>query len=149
MAKSFDHSAYNLKRYHRLRAEYIELLGGKCACCGSVDQLHFDHINPETKSFTVGSCLTFPKKVVLAELEKCQLLCQECHILKTKENKDGYGSRARGSEVNTSKLTAELVLEIREKMKSKLSDLTLAREYGVTKATMYQIRNRMTWKHIQ
>lgn len=39
----------------RRRVQLIELLGGKCVRCGSTNDLEFDHIDPETKRFAVGS----------------------------------------------------------------------------------------------
>ena len=77
------HRAYNLARYHRLRAEYIELLGGQCAVCGSCEQLEFDHVDPSTKTIDIGRLLNVSKEVRDAEMSKCQLLCKLHHIRKT------------------------------------------------------------------
>jgi hypothetical protein len=37
------------------RKRLIEMLGGKCARCGSAESLEFDHIDPSTKKFTISS----------------------------------------------------------------------------------------------
>jgi 5-methylcytosine-specific restriction endonuclease McrA len=142
------HSQYNLKRYHSVRAEYIQLLGGKCTSCGSEKNLHFDHIKSEDKEFNIGDRLTYPREYVLKELEKCQLLCAKCHIAKTRKSKDGYDKRAKGEQISHAKLTEALVKEIKEKMKTEPSNQVLAEEYNVERGTMWYIRKGKTWKHV-
>jgi 5-methylcytosine-specific restriction endonuclease McrA len=71
---------YQAKRYHTRRAFFIAEMGGKCAQCGRTEDLEFDHINPEEKSFNVGDRLSNrSEENIRAELEKCQLLCKTCH----------------------------------------------------------------------
>lgn len=72
-------------RKHRAKklAWAIQFLGGVCERCGSVDNLEFNHIDPLDKSFTIGSNLGRNKKVLIAELLKCELLCHNCHMLDT------------------------------------------------------------------
>ena len=69
------------------RAQLIELLGGKCVRCGSTDELEFDHINPETKVFAVGSDMSRAWATLVEEALKCQLLCRPCHIAKGREDR--------------------------------------------------------------
>ena len=76
--------AFQMKRYNKRKESFIEKLGGKCSQCGSDKELQFDHINPEEKSFTLGHKMaSAPLEVLEKELEKCQLLCRGCHIIKT------------------------------------------------------------------
>ena len=64
-------------------------LGGKCIRCGSIENLEFDHIIKENKSFTIGSSLTcFSIEELILEADKCQLLCRPCHIEKSTEEGD-------------------------------------------------------------
>ena len=64
-------------------------LGGKCVRCGSIENLEFDHIIKETKSFTISSSLTcFSVEDLILEVDKCQLLCRPCHIDKSHEEGD-------------------------------------------------------------
>lgn len=61
----------------------------KCEKCGDTDQfgfLHFHHIDPSTKVFSIGqmrSIITsfdsFIEQMV-PELSKCSLLCPSCHV---------------------------------------------------------------------
>lgn len=66
-----------------LRKRLVELKGGKCVKCGETENLHFDHTNRETKSFSISPSLDKKLEDLLVELEKCQLLCASCHGIKT------------------------------------------------------------------
>jgi 5-methylcytosine-specific restriction endonuclease McrA len=80
---------YHLDRYHSRRREAIEKLGGKCVECDSVEQLEFDHIDPSTKEFCIGTLWGVARDRFDKEIEKCQLLCKPCHTEKTFVNRDG------------------------------------------------------------
>ena len=75
------------RHYLKRRGEAIKFLGGKCVICMSEDNLEFDHIDPEQKSFYVGVVLTHSWTKIEPELKKCQLLCHDCH--RTKSRVDG------------------------------------------------------------
>jgi hypothetical protein len=79
---------YDLARTKRRRGELITLLGGNCVVCGTTEKLDFDHIDPATKSFTIGNNIFKPWSELLAEVTKCQLLCRPHHIEKTIANRD-------------------------------------------------------------
>lgn len=64
--------------------------------CGSDKELDFDHIDPKTKKFNVSQIYTHGLNILTAELDKCQLLCRDCHIEKTiKERLKGESSHGR------------------------------------------------------
>lgn len=67
----------------RRRQIWIDEQGGKCAECGSTDDLEVDHIDPTTKSMHVGMIWSRRKEVRDLELSKCQVLCEWCHSNKT------------------------------------------------------------------
>jgi 5-methylcytosine-specific restriction endonuclease McrA len=71
-----------------LREILIDKMGGKCIECGSKEQLEFDHIDPSTKNFNISSAYNKTKEELFEELTKCQLLCNKCHLKKTKNNRD-------------------------------------------------------------
>lgn len=75
---------YMLKRWHKRRHTAIEKLGGLCVHCGTTDNLQFDHIDPALKSFSVSKWSSASEKKWQAEIEKCQLLCEMCHIEKSR-----------------------------------------------------------------
>lgn len=74
---------YMLARYRKRMSEAKNKLGGKCFKCNSIEDLQLDHINPETKNFTVAKLWNSKKEVFDLEIGKCQLLCKECHEEKT------------------------------------------------------------------
>ncbi len=76
---------------NRMNQIFIHL-GGKCAKCDATEDLQVDHKNHEYKSFTIASNWSRSWKVLLPELEKCQLLCKQHHLQKTLEE----GSLAKG-----------------------------------------------------
>ena len=73
--------------YLEKKQELFEYLGNKCAKCGSTESLEIDHIDWRTKEFTVSKLWsTKDKNRLFLELEKCQLLCTDCHKTKTRED---------------------------------------------------------------
>lgn len=76
-----------IRRQER-RKFLIEHLGGKCVGCGVTENLQFDHIDRTQKLFSIGKKLDYSLEKLLPELEKCQLLCYECHELKSLINHD-------------------------------------------------------------
>lgn len=78
--------SYKSKWTRKRRAMAIVLLGSVCVKCGGTDNLEFDHIDPTTKLFNLATGLHSKAwDIVLTELEKCQLLCVDCHKIKTLE----------------------------------------------------------------
>lgn len=71
------------KRKRRYRKEQcLAYKGGKCERCGYSKcnrALEFHHINPKEKLFEVGDFITNSWEKVKTELDKCQLLCSNCH----------------------------------------------------------------------
>jgi len=68
----------------RKRDGLLASLGGRCAHCGSLDELEFDCIEPQGHLHHVsgsGMRLLFYEKQ--AELENLQILCKTCHRRKT------------------------------------------------------------------
>ena len=66
-------------------------MGGKCIRCGwsgNVAALEFHH-NNDDKIFAIGSASNKSWKFIVTELQKCELLCSNCHRIEhTKFNKD-------------------------------------------------------------
>lgn len=75
------------RRRLRHRLYLISLLGGKCVKCETSDVrvLQFDHIDPKSKEFGINKRLYYSLKVLEPEALKCQLLCANCHVIKTQE----------------------------------------------------------------
>jgi hypothetical protein len=65
-------------RYHTRMVAAIKQKGGRCAACGSTEELHFHHRDPAEK-VTAVTQLVFNLRRFRAEVEKCDLLCAPCH----------------------------------------------------------------------
>tara|TARA_Y100000034_G_scaffold123528_1_gene170401 strand:+ start:2380 stop:2904 length:525 start_codon:yes stop_codon:yes gene_type:complete len=64
--------------------ELVEMAGGGCKDCGynkCFRALHFHHIDPSAKSFSLTLYNLWCKSWndILAEFQKCKLLCANCH----------------------------------------------------------------------
>jgi hypothetical protein len=74
-------NAVRLKR-HRLKEDAVKAKGGKCVVCGYhkyIGALDLHHIKGK-KEFTIGSTgYTYSKEKIRLELEKCILVCSNCH----------------------------------------------------------------------
>lgn len=77
---------YMKRRYRKRRELAFEILGGRCVGCGTTEQLEIDHIEregvPSNKKFAHFWNMAIER--FRLELEKCQLLCYDCHLAKTK-----------------------------------------------------------------
>lgn len=85
--KYCDHKCQNnfrVKRHRRnMKLKAIEYKGGKCERCGydkSVYALTFHHKDPNEKDFGIGGDGgTKAWEKIRIELDKCVLLCANCH----------------------------------------------------------------------
>tara|TARA_R110000803_G_C11765627_1_gene294530 strand:+ start:31 stop:546 length:516 start_codon:yes stop_codon:yes gene_type:complete len=71
------------KRY-ACNLEIFEYKGGECAHCKLREPDHLEiydyhHIDPSTKSYTVSKIIHGPMDRLIAEVDKCLLLCSNCH----------------------------------------------------------------------
>jgi 5-methylcytosine-specific restriction endonuclease McrA len=71
------------KRRRKIKAMAIEYKGNRCLLCGYnkfAGALELHHINSEKKEFGIGDKgYTRSWEKVKAELDKCVLLCANCH----------------------------------------------------------------------
>ena len=52
--------------------------------------MHFDHRPGMTKAFDIGfGCRRYGKDRILAEIAKCDLVCANCHAVRTFERRHG------------------------------------------------------------
>jgi hypothetical protein len=75
-----------LNRQREFKKKLVDLKGGKCIKCGynkSNAALQFHHIDPEKKDFNFSkyrnTSFEKNKDAILAELDKCILVCANCH----------------------------------------------------------------------
>ena len=76
-------NCYNQYKSIKNKEKYIEYKGGCCQKCGynkSNSALVFHHLNPEKKEFGIASSKKSSWNKTKKELDKCLLLCQNCHM---------------------------------------------------------------------
>lgn len=91
----------NKRTVDRRRDWYNELKTRPCADCGNTFPpcvMEFDHRDGEEKLYTVSFLVTrriVAKKTMLAEIAKCDLVCANCHRLRTcKRNHKHHAPKA-------------------------------------------------------
>jgi len=92
------HNISRKKRIRKLQLKILEFLATqKCSHCSETDPvvMEFDHLNPTTKEISVSEAIDrcFSWKRVKAEIDKCQILCANCHRRKTAKDFNFYKSR--------------------------------------------------------
>lgn len=75
-------------RRHRNKLRAIDYLGGCCNRCGYANPvaLQFHHLRD--KDFEIGRFSNKSWDSLLPEIEKCELLCANCHILEHSSRED-------------------------------------------------------------
>lgn len=75
-------NSFTLERQRERKKQAIQYKGGKCEICGyskCFAALDFHHLDPSAKEFSLsaGKFTSFAR--FKTELDKCQLLCANCH----------------------------------------------------------------------
>lgn len=75
------HSGAQYRKFYKQWG--VEYKGSKCQCCGynnCLDALEFHHLNPNEKDFNISDRnLTYDWEKIKNELDKCILVCANCH----------------------------------------------------------------------
>ena len=76
-------SYQNIKNFrNRLKERAVYVMGGKCQCCGydkCITALEFHHLDPKEKDFNFGSNSNRSWQNTRDEIQKCILVCANCH----------------------------------------------------------------------
>jgi hypothetical protein len=76
---------YSIARRREIKLKAIEYLGGKCVDCGECRPISaiydFHHKDPTLKDFSIGKN-TLKFESITKELDKCELLCSNCHRIR-------------------------------------------------------------------
>lgn len=79
-------------KYERAKAIVLEIKKNPCADCGGTFPpyvMHFDHRDPSQKRFSVSTLTGAGHiKSLLAEIEKCDLVCANCHAIRTHHQRE-------------------------------------------------------------
>lgn len=133
-----DKREYYRQRYHKIRMNLIQQLGGRCVICGSTENLEFDHTQKEAKGFDIAPNITAGKDAIQEELKKCRLLCHSCHLKKTRDKKDAGA-----------KLNKEAILNIRKEYATgNITQTELGKRYGITQSAVGRIVRKERWTDI-
>jgi hypothetical protein len=95
------HALYRRKEYTKEISDYVRSVYRRgCAFCSvRAGGFHLDHINMFSKVNSVGVMMEqgAPSAEIVAEIDKCQLLCVNCHGLVTKfEEARGFITQKKG-----------------------------------------------------
>lgn len=79
-----------------LREWMVELKSNPCMDCGNrfeVCCMDFDHRDGTVKSYNLGSMFAhhYSRELIETELSKCDLVCSNCHRIRTRDRKTGNG----------------------------------------------------------
>jgi hypothetical protein len=78
-------------RRYRTKQAAVKFLGGCCQSCGwngDISAFDFHHIDSDQKDFQIGSANNKSWEIVKKELEKCRLLCSNCHRIEHNSERD-------------------------------------------------------------
>jgi hypothetical protein len=73
-----------MRYYRKRKVELVRFMGGACFDCGihyngkNACIFHFHHVEPHKKEFNIRFA-NYNKNKIMKELEKCVLLCANCH----------------------------------------------------------------------
>jgi len=65
------------------------------------------------------------------------------------KDRDNKNRQAKGTMVNTAKLTEEQIKEIRNKLKLGMKQKEIAKEYDINKSHIFRIKNGISWAHVK
>jgi len=80
-----EKSAFNqycIERWRQRKLDAVAYKGGKCERCGYNKYpgvLEFHHLDPSKKEASWNKIRLWSWKKVLTELDKCSMLCANCH----------------------------------------------------------------------
>ena len=80
-----EKSAFNqycIQRWQKRKLQAVEYKGGKCEVCGynkCPEALDFHHLDPTEKEANWTKIRLWNWKKIEEELDKCSLLCANCH----------------------------------------------------------------------
>ncbi len=114
-----------------------------CVKCGSVEKLELDHIDYNNK--TTHRIWSWSEERRLKEIEKCQVLCHNCHREKTIEE---HKIRKKGiPNYRDRKFSAEQIREMRELLKTH-TQTEVMKILNVGKNIVYDIKHNKSYKDI-
>lgn len=95
MAISYSRT-YSRARKERLRVLIVAAKHRPCADCGGSFPsvcMDFDHRDPDQKGFTISQAVSRGRTeaTILAEIQKCDVVCANCHRIRTERQRREFG----------------------------------------------------------
>lgn len=86
------------KKARELKVWMVELKSKPCTDCGQkfpICCMQFDHRKGTKKKYNVGSMFAhhYSRKLIEIELQKCDLVCANCHAIRTQKRRLGSGGK--------------------------------------------------------
>lgn len=81
--KNICNSCNANRRRAEIKQKMVAYKGGSCERCGysrSIRALNFHHLDRTLKNFNLSKAYTKKWNLIVLELDKCQLLCANCHM---------------------------------------------------------------------
>lgn len=78
------HAKQSKERLRKKKLQYVEYLGGRCIDCKQTYPsavFDFHHRNRDEKDFEIAD-IEYVWEIVKVELDKCDLLCSNCHRIR-------------------------------------------------------------------
>lgn len=78
-------NTYCVERWKRIKIETIIHFGNKCGDCQTTfhpNVYEFHHLDSTQKEYSWGKLRLFSPKKRMAELDKCVMLCANCHRIR-------------------------------------------------------------------
>jgi len=128
---------------------YLEYSGNKCIECGynkCEASLEFHHRNPNEKEFEISSAWNFENKSlfeidkhIISELDKCDILCSNCHMMKHididffNENIDEINNKVSNYKERQTKIDRSIILEMH---KNGMKNIEIAKYFNASTGTI-------------
>jgi hypothetical protein len=79
------HNSYTTARFRSRKKQAVAYLGGRCAACDGIFPYFvydFHHRDPSQKDVQFNTLRRRSWKAITTELDKCDLLCANCHRIR-------------------------------------------------------------------
>jgi len=115
-SKKYSREYRNAQFKNKKKLEFCLYKGGCCTECGftatqdTIAAFDFYHLDPSEKEYTPSDMLMLRKEKVFRELDKCILLCSNCHrILHHRQYRAKLLQMTEGVETNEKRKISDLV----------------------------------------
>jgi len=140
----------SVKKARANKQRYIEMKGGKCHDCGGTFYqccFHFDHRDPAQKLFSISDRMHWDYERMREELGKCDLVCANCHALRTFIHKREAISKKQGDGQRGKKRSAEVRARMSEAQRGHI--LSIESRQKLSASRMGQVNTPSGWHHTQ